>query len=358
MFDLVLSIFLLLSPIIFMPLNGYSARFQWYQFGYYTGNVNLLQLQFFQYGTVLLFLTALFCKPAREFKDKYLGLLFGFCILGVFLHPKTIQNFHNILLGFLLYYLVVVYTKNIKTVLKVVVVAALLNTIFAIFQFFNVFLIYHPRYSEIFGLMNYKSQLGIYQGLALPICYALNPYLSIIPLIGLLLSKSVTAIIPAIIGMIYLLIKRKKFPKASLPIWIASLTCLGILFIKSFHLLSKRFDVWGATLKMIVDKPVKGYGLGVFNYIKNKLQYTDPYSVYFEVACGLGILGLVALIFFIGSKFKGFNNDTLIGQGLFASCLVLVLSGLGYSFMDYPRLAGTTIVLFGLLTVVKGDFAK
>lgn len=353
-FDLILSIFLFLSPIIFMPLNGYSTRFQWYQFGYYSGSINLLQLQFFQYGIVLLFLAALFCKPKREFKDKYLGILFGLCILGVFLHPKTIQNFHNIFLGFLLYYLVVVYTKNVKAVLRVIVAVALLNTVFSLMQFFGIYFPYHPK-KEIIGLMSYKSQLGIYQALALPICYVINPFLSIIPLIGLSLSKSVTAIIPAIIGMVYLL--RKKLVKiASYPFWMVVFISIGLLCVKSFYKLSLRFDVWIETLKMIIAKPLRGYGLGNFNYIDSKkLLFTDPYSMYLQITHALGILGLIALGIFIVSKFMKYKNNSLIAQGLFVSCLILTLSGFGYSFLDYPRLAGTTIVLFGLLTVTKGE---
>lgn len=355
MFDLVLSIFLLLSPIIFMPLNGYSARFQWYQFGYYSGSVSLMQLQFFQYGVVLLFLTALFNKPKREFKDKYLGILFALCILGVFLHPKTIQNFHNILLGFLLYYLVVSYTKNVKTVLKVVVVVALLNTIFSILQFFGTYFPYKSK-PDIIGLMSYKSQLGIYQALALPICYAINPYLSIIPLIGLLLSKSITAIIPAIIGMAYLF-RRKIFRlKFSYIYFMVFITLITLLCIKFFQKLSLRFDVWVVTLQMILKKWLYGYGIGTFKYVNSKhIQYDDPYSLYLEVTHALGILGIIVLIFFLKDKFIGFKNNILIAQGLFASCLILVLCGFGYSFLDYPRLAGTTIILFGLLTVMKGE---
>lgn len=353
MFDLALKIFLFLSPIIFLSF-GYAARFQWYQFGYFSSSLSLLQLQFFQYGTVMLFLTALFDKPKRLFQDKYFGILFALCIWSVFLHPKTIQNFHNILLGFLLYYLVVSYAKNIKPILKVVVVVSVLNTIFAILQFFNIHLIYYKT-PEIIGLMSYKSQLGIYQALALPICYALNPYLSIIPLIGLLLSKSITAIIPAILGMAYLFRKKIFKIQFSFIYFMVFISSIILLCIKFFYKLSLRFDVWTVTLQMIFKKWFYGYGAGTFKYVNSKhIEYTDPYSLYLGVMHALGILGILALILFLINKFKGFKNNSLIAQGLFASCLILVLCGFGYSFMDYPRLAGTAIVLFGLLTIMKG----
>jgi len=351
-FDLVLSIFLLLSPIIFTSF-GFAARYQWYQFGYFSNSINLLQLQFFQYGTVMLFLVALFSKPKRLFQDKYFGILFALCIWSVFLHPKTIQNFYNIFLGFLLYYLVVTYTKNAKSILKVVVIVATLNTLFAILQFFHINLIYYPK-ADIIGLMSYKSQLGIYQALALPICYTLNPYLSIIPLIGLLLSKSVTAIIPAIIGMAYLFRKKISNLRFSYIYFMVFITSLIFLCIKSFNKLSLRFDVWVVTLQMIFKKWLYGYGIGTFKYINSKhIQYDDPYGLYLGVTYALGILGIIALILFLKDKFIRIKNNALIAQGLLVSCLILVLCGFGYSFLDYPRLAGTIIPLFAFLEILK-----
>ncbi len=357
MFDLFLKIFLLLSPIFLLPFNGLAQRFQWFQFGYFSPSVNLVQLQFFQYGTVFLFLIALFEKPKRFFQDKYLGALFLFFILGVYFHPIAIKSFHNILLGFLLYYLVVSYTKNIKSLLKVVVVVAFLNTIFATLQFFDIYLIYNPKFPiEITGLMNYKTHLGIYQAIAIPICYMLNPWLSIIPIIGLLLSKSVTAIIPAVIGMVYLL-KKKIYSMTNLMFVVA---CLVFFGGKIFHKLSLRFDVWLSTIDMIKEEIIFGHGIGVFEHIQEVskeviIGHSDPYSLYLGVTYALGIFGLGALLLFIFDKFTEPKNDEVITKGLIAACLILVISGLGYSFMGYPRLVGTAIVLFGLLTVKKEE---
>lgn len=355
MFDLFLKTFLLLSPILLLPFNGLAQRFQWYQFGYFSPSINLLQLQFFQYGTVFLFLVALFNKPARVFQDKYFGILFLFFILGVYFHPKTIVSFHNILLGSLLYYLIVSYTKNVKSVLKVIVVVAFLNTVFSVLQFFDIHWIYKPT-DEIIGLMNYKTHLGIYQAIAIPICYALNPWMSIIPITGLLLSKSATAIIPATIGMLYLL-KKKLYSMSNLMV---AISCLLLFGGKIFHKLSLRFEVWIETIETIKQKFIYGHGIGVFEYTgeltKNySLEYSNPYSIYLGITHALGIFGLMAFLFFIISKFEIPKNNDLITKTIITSCLILVISGLGYSFMDYPRLAGTVIVLFGFLTIKKGD---
>lgn len=366
MFDFGLKIFLFLSPIIFLPsflhplLNGKIAGLQFYQFGLFSNSPALIQRQFFQYGVALLFLLSLFKEQERAFKDKYLGILFLLCAAGVFCHTKTVKSLPDIFLGFLLYYLVVVYTRSVKPLMKIIAAVAILNTIFATLQFFNIGFIYQLKYvanegwggSEIFGLMGYKSQLGIYQALALPICYVLNPYLSIIPLVGLLLSKSLTAIIPAAIGMIYLLRNKIRKVYFSYPYMMVLIGVITFLCIWFYHRLSFRFDVWVATLGMIKEKAITGYGLGSFKYIGNT-HYADPYGLYLEVAYALGVPGLLALLFFIKSKIWKFGNNTFMAQGIFSSCLILVLCGFGYSFMDYPRLAGTAIVLFGLLAVKK-----
>ena len=313
-----------------------------------------MQLQFFQYGTVFLFIVSLFDKPKRLFQDKYFGILTVFCFLSVFFHPVSIKIFPNVFLGLLLYYLVVSYTKNVKSVLKVVVVVAGLNTIFALLQFFDIHLIYRPTV-EIIGLMSYKSHLGIYQAIAVPICYAFNPWLSIIPIIGLLLSKSITAIIPAIIGMGYLL-RNKIYHLRSMPILMMIISCFVFLGGKIFYKFSLRFDVWLKTLVLISQKFVYGYGIGVFKYVSSKgIIYQDPYNLYLGIAHALGIFGLIVFLVFIFDKFEVLNNNNLMVRGVIASCLIFLVSGFGYSFMNYPRLAGTAVVLFGLLTVIKKE---
>ncbi len=354
MFNLFLKIFLLLSPIFLLPYNGLAQRFQWYQFGYFSQSIDLLQLQFFQYGIVLLFLVSLIENQKRLFKDKKSAILLLVFILGVFFHPNTITTFHNIFLGFLLYYMVVVYSKNTKMILKAIVFVSLLNSVFAVLQFFNIHPIYKPT-NEIIGLMGYKTHLGIYQGIAVPLCYSIHPALAIIPLIGLILSKSCTAIVATAIGMAYLL--RKKF--MSMPVLMSGISLSLLLFIKLFYKLEWRIWVWVEALKDIWYKPFIGYGVKNFHHIRNinpqetyAINYHDPYSIYLQIFHALGIFGYLALCIFIINKFSKVRNDR---SGLVASCLILVVFGFGYSFMDYPRLAGTAIVLFGLLTVKKEE---
>ena len=344
---IILGIFLFLSPIVVLignnaRLNGLFAALQYYQFNFFGSAGDTLQLQFFQYGAVALFITALFTKPVRDFKDKYAGLFLLICFINVFLHPSGLRNFGYILLGFLIYYVVVTRIKNIKGLLWVILAVSLSNTIFALLQFFGIHLIYADT-GRIDGLMCISNHLGIYQALALPLCYSLNPYFAIVPLIGLLLSKCVTATMAAVIGMSYFLWK-KRFNLGSVT-FMCWLSAIAFFIARNYKLIiyktQLRLWVWVQSLEHILQRPLAGHGIGGFE-MTNPIYgpFNSPYNLYIEVTYFLGFVGLVVLMLFIKDKI----SSTAVG----ASCLILLICGLAQSFMDFPRLAGTAIVLFGL----------
>lgn len=363
MFDIALGIFLFLSPIFFLPKQiGNINALQFYQFGI-LGNTgyNYLQLLFFGAGIItLLIIAMLTAKPQREFKDKWAVVLFALFAVSTYLHPIGIKSFSNILLGFLLYYMTVVCVKNYKILFKFIFAVALLNTIFAILQLFHINLFYNTARDmggTIYGLMCISNQLGFYQALSIPICYALNPYLAIIPLIGLILSNSMLGIIATIVGMMYLLFPKIKKLSVSL-IYVQVFLSVLLLFILKHHnfLLQKlitRGYVWWETLKLALDRYIVGYGLGRFHNIYRGGQYENPYSIFIQVFYILGISGLITLGLFLKDKYA--NHKDINSRAIFASCLILLVMGLGFCFMDYPRLAGTAIVLFGFLTIAKGE---
>lgn len=358
MFDTALKIFLLISPILFLPLwiPG-IATLQYHQFGYFNNSINLSQLQIFTYSVVMLFIISLFDKQKRFFYEKLPVLLFLIYVVGIYIHPGTIKTFPIIFLGFILYYLVSIFSNagDIKPIFYVIFFVSLLNTIFSLLQFFNIHFIYSPK-EEIIGLMGYKTHLGIYQAIAIPICFVIHPALSLIPLLGLILSKSATAFFAAVIGMAFFF--RKKLFIESIIIWMAFISILSMILIKCFHQLSLRFDVWVQSFLMGLNHFITGHGIGTFHYVRKEVtlsfEYSDPYSLYLGIFHALGIFGLLTFVVFIVKKMIEFRPESLLEEGLLTSCFILVVVGLGYSFMDYARLAGTAIVLFGLITAIKG----
>src|SRR3990167_5697095 len=113
MFNIFLMIFLLLSPVLFLPLSipGLPSL-QFYQFGYFGNSIGLSQYQLFHYMVIILFIAALFDRHKRIFESKFFASIFLISILSFYLHPKTVKFFPAVFLGFLLYYLVVCYADH------------------------------------------------------------------------------------------------------------------------------------------------------------------------------------------------------------------------------------------------------
>ena len=366
MFDIALGIFLFLSPIFVLPansakINGFFAALQFYQFKTLSLGNGIVQYQFFQYGVLILFILALTQKVLRNFTDKNLAWFLGLCALSIVFHPRTISDFIPIFLGILLYYLIVVYAKNIKKLLYIIAGVSTLNTLFAVLQFFGIHLIY--KYAgNITGLMCSSSHLGTYQALALPICYTIHPALSIIPLISLLLSKSTTALLASIAGMIYLWFPKRKKIFASLftPMGLTILFgSLIVLTVRNYHYIlckfTMRLGLWFEILKQIIKKPF-GYGLGIFSLLSDKFysyqgHWEWVYNEYLEIIFCIGIVSLYFIIRFLGDKFNGVGFG--IERTIAASCLIVAIICLGQPAMHFARLTGTIIPLFAFLEILK-----
>ena len=366
MFDIALGIFLFLSPIIFLlgnnaRLNGTIMALQFYQFKSLSTSNNIFQLQFFQFGIVLLFIIALIQKSIRNFKDKYIAWFLGLCVLSVLLHPKTLSTFLPIFLGVLLYYLVISYIKNIKPLLYVIVLVSILNTIFATLQFFKINIIYNLWSGCVVGMMFSPSHLGTYQALAFPICYMINPFLAIIPLTGLLLSKSITPFIALLVGMVYLWFPQKKkiFVNLAPMGWTALLGIFIVLIVRNYHnviyKLTLRLELWAVTLREILHNPL-GFGLGTFSELSPKIyskmgHWEWVYNEYLGIAFCVGVLVWFVIGLFLIDKFQGMRVG--LERTVATSCLIIAVICLGQSPMHFSRLAGTIIPLFAFLEILK-----
>jgi len=338
MFDLALVIFLFLSPIILLPVIGNITALQFYQSGVIDSTNSMLQLQFFQFGIIVLYIVSLFQKKIRVLQDKWLFFFLIGCLVSVFLHPISVKVIHNIFLGFLLYKLVFEYSRNIKLILLPIVIVSVLNFIFQSLQFFNINFIYSYA-----GLMKNPSHLGTYQALAIPICYMFNPWLAIIPIMGLLLTKTWTAIF-AVILVICLKFRKQIIGLGSM--WIMFFMSCIVLFVSIFYKLMfydlrPRLWVWFETLKSLT---LAGHGFSFSKNLEHIFGHFDnPYNQYLGILFSVGIFSIPIFIWLYNSM----KNRGLV----FPSCLILAIIALGQSFMDFPRLSGTVIVLFGLLNI-------
>lgn len=362
MFDIALGVFLFLSPIIFIfgnnaRLNGIVASLGFYQFNTLSLANNVVQLQFFEYGIIALFIIAMTLKPIQNFKDRWFACLLGGCAFSVVMHPKTMSAFIPVFLGFLFYYLVVSYIKDIKKLLYIIVIVSALNTCFAVLQFFRINIIYNLWSGSVVGMMFSPSHLGTYQAIALPICYMINPLLAIIPFIGLLLSKSFTPLLAVTVGMLYLLYPKKNKIFINLaPIGLIAV--VGILTVFIFrnyqnivYKFTLRLGLWCDILKDIIRNPL-GSGLGNFSKVTPLLgEWKVPQNEFLGVAFYVGVLSWVFIYMFLKDKFTIAKDN--LHRSIFASCLIILIICLGQSPLHFPRLMGTIIPVFAFLEVLK-----
>lgn len=357
MFDIALGIFLFLSPIFTLignhaRVNGIFVASQFYQFGSMSFSVNAIQLQFFEFGVLALLAVAFAQKQKRKFKDKWVGLLFAVFLVNMILHPKTIPSFTPILFGFLLFYLVVAYSFYLKRLFYCIAAVAFLNTLFTVLQYNGIRLIYSG--GRLDGLMCITNHLAIYQALSIPICYFINPFFIIIPFISLILSGNMTALVGATVGIMYLFIKKIALRGSIVLMSFMSLVAFFLIKFFNYEKLIGRVWGWDKTIKAIFQKPFSGHGIGTFSLFRETIGvYANPYNIYLGIAYALGIVGIIILLLAIREKM--FDCKTKISRAIFASCLIILTIGMGQSIMDFPRLAGTVIVLFAFLKIRQGD---
>ncbi len=360
LFDIILGILLVLTPLVFVPgnfalLNGWVAKFQFYLWGFFNvANVESIQLLFFCLSVLILLLTAMSSIQMRGFKDKPIAILFGLVLINVLLHPRGIVVLPYICLGFLLYYLITCYIKDIRSIAYPMLIVSSLNTIFAILQLAGI----HFPYSDTMrcdGAMFLSSHMAIYQAISIPLVYMIAPVLVIIPIVGLLLSGSIVPLVASLIGMTFLL-RRSNF--LSMPMTgIYGAVAIYVIFISKelIYKLIIRVSVWLSSL----DFTLFGHNLGSFKSVLPTIGNSpSTYSVYLTIYYYLGAIGFIALSYFIIDKAIRFRKSKAGKpfECLFASIIILGLCGLTQSFLDFPRLAFTAIVIMAGLSafLMKG----
>ena len=353
MFDFVLKIFLFLAPIVYwqnLPLSQ-------------------VQIQFFQLGTIFLFLVALSQKKQRDLQDSSLFALGCVCFLNIFIAKTPFSNMAltNILFALLLYYLIVCYAKNIRCIFKVLVALSIINTLLAVFQRFGIDFVYATS-SECSAFLGTSAFHGDFQALVLPLAFFLHPLLVVFPIAGLVLSKSATGLMAVSVGLTFLLVRRKHGPIYLLVV----LSSLGAFVIHFRELLLykivMRLEIWERTLELIFDRPFQGWGFGSIKGFIELLYWPKYgnadriYNDYLEFALCVGIIGLIVFILFVFNKIKRYRKaeKTFLLDTAFASCIIAsvvclfhspmapLFSGIGQS----PRIAIVIITMLAMLEIL------
>ncbi len=362
-FDIVLGILLVLTPIVFVPwniprLNGWVASYQYYQFNMLNiMDIPSIQLLFFELAVVILLVVATLSNQHRGFKDKPISLLFILVLLNLMLHPIGIKVFPFVLLGFLLYYLIVCYIKDVRTIAYPMLIVSALNTVFAVMQALGIYLVYNTIRCD--GAMFISNHMALYQAISIPMVYMLSPWLVLIPIIGLLLSSSIVPLVASLIGMMFLLRRNNLLSIPMLGIYGGLGLYLIYLYKGLIYKLSIRSQVWLQS----IDFSFFGHKLGSFSSaIPTIGNSTTTYSIYLTIYYYLGIVGIITLSYFFIDRIIRYRKSKVSKpfECLFASVVILALCGLSQSFLDFPRLAFTSIVMLAGLSafLMKGEVAN
>ena len=358
-FDTALKTVLFLSPIF---------TFANYQLSFARG-------LFFIIGAFVLFGISLGLEPRRKFSNIWLSLFLILALIRIFFdnsfgNDKQIwfnfwlscAGFIYVFAGVLIFYVVYTYAGDIKQYLFPIMWVCVLNVILAIAQISGYDFMWQHAPS-IGGFMENSSQLGQYSAMSLPILFYLNPILALIPLITLIIPKSISPILATAVGMAIL----GGFKEIDWKIKAILGVLLVLAGLLNFGYIKAKFQcrpiMWQKTLKTALQKPYLGWGYGSFRekVTGNKacdslggVEFSRPHNDYLHTGQELGFPILIAIGMFFINLFRKFiaikNKDRLL-LCLAVSVLIVLVNMSGQTLIRYASIAGTFVVLLALFCI-------
>lgn len=331
----IFKILLLLSPIIY----GFKEP-------------KVMEILFFQIGSIILFISSLWDTPKRELNIKYyLTAFLTLGILSLFWNGFTLipmMVFLNMFLAVMVLSILIRYIDNPEEFFKYIMIVAILNITLFIFQRIGFDPIFDnnvndPAFPQEFGgFMGNSSRLAIYIALILPVLFNFSMWLAL-GVFGLFMFCKETTVFPV---MIFLMFFKYKTFKAR-AILISACLLIDVFFYKHFiaSMVFRLTKVWREPIFEFFNRPLLGHGLGTYY-----LNYgSDSFNSYLPFIFGVGSLGIVWLFYALRYFVRRFDG-TLPG--------ITMLSFLVISLKEYPvempRLWFTIIFIIAYFVIKKG----
>ncbi len=294
----------------------------------------------------------------------------------------------------LIYYLVVHNVKTIpqvKKLLSILIIASAVVGSYGIFQYFQ----HHIRISSFLSDYNYLSTyLVIVIPIVACICFSSNlkrkflkPVLLLllfVLFIALMFTLSRGAWLGFLCGtiIITMLTKDKRLMSFflllcmigvfSLPdsVLYRAKTIIDISKYKAEPTIGPRFELWKFGLSKIREEPFFGIGPGrdiiIRKYPEEKISLMgNEHNLLLEIALGIGIPGLIAFIWLIGSLLKFLWKSFLSNKDDFKKAVILGVGAMVVSFIvrccfDYVYVDNLARLLWmligiGVVTAKMGD---
>ncbi len=340
----------------------------------------VLKTENFSLKEKIIFLLKSF-KPVSTYLDKALALF----IFINFISLVMSQNHHLSLAGFFgkvvqkvfVYFAFIECIKNkdrLKTFSSVFVMSFLLISVNGIFQYFTGEEFIHGQPiadGRIASTFRASNDFGGYLAFGLPILSALllcnfkhtfslineavSRYILILALIlsfvCLGLSFSRGAWLGALVGLLILSSRSKRFLLGVIIFNVVFMTIFSAIMLKERQYLSKRHlllspfgrnTFWKEAVNVIKDYPVFGTGINTYSVVAR--EYSQgwggyPHNCFLQMTAETGIVGLSAFLYFLYTLFYGGIKSYKNSRDSFLSVLLLGAMGgvagfLFHSFFD------------------------
>jgi len=337
---------------------------------------------------LLLFLLAWVCSKGlpreRIYKLKYPLLLLCLALIISIIFSTNINRslgeLYKYISGFLLFFIAMSLGEGSKEkVIRTIVLAGLIISILAIYQYFfgfqhlskyasahsirNPFVLDYINRQRAFLPFVTPNTLAGYLAMIIPLTLAYkNRVFYILPLcFALLLTKSLGALLSLFLGLVIYVLLERKIGKRKIAALIGLIIVISLVFLARASATGQhlqpvfstmmRLNYWKDTLAIIQNHPLTGVGIGNFNLAQSRYAHNS----YLQIWAELGILGISSIFWLMVNVFKSTvkNIDALpdkkLISGLFAAYAVFLMHNLvDFSFF-LPEVNLIWWVILGLI---------
>lgn len=222
-------------------------------------------------------------------------------------NPIVLSAFINFSFGVIFISLVANYTQNFSKCLKYAVLAGVFNLAILGSQLIG----FDPIITNIAepgGIFGNAPRLCMYLMIILPFAWKVNPiFFFLFVVTSLFLGEKVVLIFAPMVMMGFLYKKCIKLQKGFWIISIIMFSCLGFImfFNKIIQSFIIRLPIWKSTIEQIFQRPVEGFGLGMFPHVSGQFiigyYHADTaFSSLLDFTFGIGLISSVIILTYIG----------------------------------------------------------
>ncbi len=305
--------------------------------------------------------------------SKPLGLALGYTSASIPFHQAVDPGVMFALMSYAILYLVIASKKwNVEWLWNVICVAAILNVVWQVCQYFGLWILQTPVAKTYVGLLSNTNETSAFLAVCLPCFFRKGwKWLIPIPAIGLYLGISIGGIVAAgIAGILYLFLNQQDIGWKRVTLFLVAFICLSALYMEHKRPsiesnLNNRGRYWMDMIP-ICNMKTFGWGLGQFKFVMPLIQtptlikqqgrimlwqnvgdkeaferalnkaskgnpdylvkqrwneiWLEAHNEYLEIWFALGIVGLLLVLFSIFNTLKA-KGDAIPKYGFLISCL-------------------------------------